>query len=81
MIFKYTPGNFSRFIFIMGVSLAISFQSLRSKNISRINVFRKIIRRTLILFALGLLLNKGKELDKVIIYVSFCTDIRSIIRF
>ena len=46
----------------MGVSLAISFRSLRQKGVGKIRIFIKIIRRTLILFALGLLLNKG-ELD------------------
>jgi predicted acyltransferase len=44
----------------MGVSLAISFRSLREKKFSKRRIFMKIVRRTLILFALGLLLNKGE---------------------
>ncbi|XP_028405101.1 heparan-alpha-glucosaminide N-acetyltransferase-like isoform X2 [Dendronephthya gigantea] len=54
---------FPWFIFIMGVSMAISFRSLRKKNVRKIRIFLKIIRRTLILFALGLLLNKGGDLN------------------
>ncbi|CAB3994078.1 heparan-alpha-glucosaminide N-acetyltransferase-like [Paramuricea clavata] len=54
---------FPWFIFIMGVSLAISFRSLRQKGVGKIRIFIKIIRRTFILFALGLLLNKGTDLN------------------
>ena len=69
--FKHSKWNgltvadlvFPWFIFIMGVSLAISFRSLRQKKVSKIRIFTKIIRRTLILFALGLLINKGTDLN------------------
>ncbi|XP_046863159.1 heparan-alpha-glucosaminide N-acetyltransferase-like isoform X2 [Xenia sp. Carnegie-2017] len=54
---------FPWFIFIMGVSLAVSFSSLRQKNIPKSRIFIKIVRRSLILFALGLLMNKGTDLS------------------
>lgn len=47
-------------MWIMGVSMVISFQSMRRRQMSSITIFAKIIRRTLILFALGLFVSNCK---------------------
>ena len=49
-----------RFMWIMGVSMVISFQSMRRRQMRSITIFAKIIRRTLILFALGLFVSNCK---------------------
>ncbi|XP_071954188.1 heparan-alpha-glucosaminide N-acetyltransferase-like [Antedon mediterranea] len=48
---------FPWFVFIMGTSITLSQHSLRSKGITKLQIFKKIIRRTIILFLLGLFLN------------------------
>ncbi|XP_033100089.1 heparan-alpha-glucosaminide N-acetyltransferase-like isoform X2 [Anneissia japonica] len=48
---------FPWFIFIMGTSIILSQHSLRSKGVTRWELFKKILRRTVILFLLGLFLN------------------------
>lgn len=47
-------------MWIMGVSMVISFQSMRRRQMRSITIFAKIIRRTLILFALGLFVSNCK---------------------
>lgn len=44
---------FPWFIWIMGTALAYSFQSVARSNKSKISIFAKIVRRSIILFALG----------------------------
>lgn len=60
---------FPWFIWIMGVSMALSLCSLLRKSIPRFKIFRKIVKRTVILFALGLMLNTfssdATNLDKI----------------
>lgn len=52
---------FPWFIWIMGVSMALSLRSLLRRSTSRLRIFRKIVKRTLILFLLGLMLNTFKS--------------------
>ncbi|XP_058944843.2 heparan-alpha-glucosaminide N-acetyltransferase-like [Pocillopora verrucosa] len=53
---------FPWFMWIMGVSMVISFQSMRRRQMRSITIFAKIIRRTLILFALGLFVSNYADL-------------------
>ncbi|XP_033644142.1 heparan-alpha-glucosaminide N-acetyltransferase-like [Asterias rubens] len=53
---------FPWFVFIMGTSMALSFSGLIRHNVSRASIVKKIIRRTVILFALGIMLDGGMEL-------------------
>ena len=48
-------------MWIMGVSIVISFRSLRQREVRPMRIFLKIIRRTLILFGLGLLVSNCKS--------------------
>ena len=48
-----------RFVFIMGTAMVFSFQAQLRHNTPKINMFWKIVRRSIILFALGLLINTG----------------------
>lgn len=54
---------FPWFVFILGTSAAVSLNSLDRHGISRRRTFLKVIRRFVILFGLGLLLNKSKDLS------------------
>ncbi|XP_071043265.1 heparan-alpha-glucosaminide N-acetyltransferase isoform X11 [Parasteatoda tepidariorum] len=45
------------FIWMMGMSMALSMRSLLRKVVSRKKIFFKIVKRSLILFALGIMLN------------------------
>lgn len=58
---------FPWFVFIMGTSIAIAFKSYLRHNVSRKKLFLKVIRRSLILFTLGLLVSnrakKGREVS------------------
>jgi heparan-alpha-glucosaminide N-acetyltransferase len=45
---------FPWFTWMMGVSIVLSQRSLRAKNVRKITIFFKILRRTLILFMLGM---------------------------
>ena len=50
-----------RFVFIMGTSIAMSFHSARCRAVPLSKLFTRILRRTTILFILGLALsNRGK---------------------
>lgn len=55
----WTPTDliFPFFLFIVGVAITYSFANRLAKGISRKKLFLQVIRRTLILFALGLFLN------------------------
>lgn len=54
----WTPTDlvFPFFLFIVGVSISLSFSSRLEQNAARGDLYLKIVKRTLILFALGLLL-------------------------
>ncbi|KAM7430371.1 hypothetical protein ABFA07_018897 [Porites harrisoni] len=54
---------FPWFMWIMGVSIVISFRSLRQRQVRPMRIFLKIIRRTLILFGLGLLVSNLADLE------------------
>ena len=51
---------FPWFIFIMGSSIFISCRSLKRKRVSKHIISKKIVIRSIKLFALGLFLNNGK---------------------
>eukprot|EP00117_Sycon_ciliatum_P004094 scpid46106/ scgid2492/ Heparan-alpha-glucosaminide N-acetyltransferase; Transmembrane protein 76 len=53
---------FPWFIWIMGTSMVISFNSLRRKGLSKCSMAMKVIRRAVILFCIGLFLNNGYDL-------------------
>ncbi|XP_035224286.1 heparan-alpha-glucosaminide N-acetyltransferase-like isoform X2 [Stegodyphus dumicola] len=48
---------FPWFIWMMGMSMAMSLRSLLRKSVPRKKIFLKIVKRSIILFALGLMLN------------------------
>ena len=50
---------FPWFMWIMGVSIVFSFRGRRDRGI--LKMLYQIIRRTVILFGLGLILNNGKQ--------------------
>ncbi|XP_066916081.1 uncharacterized protein [Clytia hemisphaerica] len=54
---------FPWFIFIMGASIFISCRSIRRKTIPKITITKKIIVRSIKLFALGLFINNGKDYE------------------
>lgn len=45
---------FPWFVFVMGTSIALSFDAVRRRHLSRLSLFMRILRRTAILFILGL---------------------------
>ncbi|MBZ5554719.1 MAG: DUF5009 domain-containing protein [Acidobacteriia bacterium] len=55
----WTPTDlvFPFFLFIVGVSLTLSFARRRALGASQSDLLKQVVRRTLIIFALGLLLN------------------------
>src|SRR5262245_7982276 len=59
----WTPTDlvFPSFLFIVGVAIPIAFARRRGRGESRIGLFGKVIRRTLIIFGLGLILNAFPE--------------------
>ncbi len=62
---NHTPWNgltiadcvFPWFLFIMGVSIVISMRSAAKRSVSKWKQFQHIMRRTILLFLLGLLIN------------------------
>jgi len=54
---------FPWFIWIMGTAMALSFNSLESRRARKVEILAKVIRRSIILFGLGLFLNNGWDLD------------------
>jgi len=52
---------FPWFIFIMGISIAFSFKSFQKSRRSYKQGFRDIVVRSSKMFALGLVLNMGKQ--------------------
>ena len=53
----FTDLIFPFFLFIVGVAIVFAFSRRLEQNVPQIELYKKIIRRTLILFALGLFLN------------------------
>lgn len=55
----WTPTDlvFPFFLFIVGVSLTLSFARRRALGASQADLFKQVVRRTLIIFVLGLILN------------------------
>ncbi|MCF7805582.1 MAG: DUF5009 domain-containing protein [Candidatus Marinimicrobia bacterium] len=55
----WTPTDliFPFFLFIVGVAMTFSLSKLRRHNVSKVEIYKKVLRRTLILFGLGLFLN------------------------
>ncbi|KAK3583015.1 hypothetical protein CHS0354_005656 [Potamilus streckersoni] len=50
---------FPWFVFIMGTAMTYSFQTLLRKSVPKSSIFLKILKRSIILFGLGLLINSG----------------------
>lgn len=69
--FHHSPWNgltvadlvFPWFIWIMGVSVAMSVRSLLRKSVSKRRIMWKIVKRSAILFALGITLNTSRGKD------------------
>jgi len=58
-------------MWIMGTSITLSMRSLLKKGASRLSLALKVLRRTIILFGLGLILNtidSGSENNKLSYY-------------
>lgn len=63
--FHHTPWNgisiadlvFPWFVWIMGVSMAMALRSLLRKSVTRGRIFMRIVKRTLMLFGIGIMLN------------------------
>lgn len=53
---------FPWFMWMMGVSMALSFEAMAAKNVPTVTLWRKMLRRTFILFWLGMFLANGYEL-------------------
>jgi heparan-alpha-glucosaminide N-acetyltransferase len=51
---------FPWFIFIMGVAMPLSFQALLKNEVTPMQILAKIVRRAIILFALGMFINNGQ---------------------
>lgn len=59
----FTDLIFPFFLFIVGVSIFFAFTKVLDKGIPRSKLYSKIIRRTIILFAIGLFLNAFPKFD------------------
>ena len=61
----WTPTDviFPLFLFIVGVSISLAFTGLQKQSVPRQDLYKKIIRRTLIIFALGLFLSGFPHFD------------------
>jgi heparan-alpha-glucosaminide N-acetyltransferase len=55
---------FPWFIFIMGSAMSLSFDGLLKKKVSRLFLLRKAVRRSIILFGLGLFMNDGYYINQ-----------------
>lgn len=53
------PCLFSRFVFIMGTSMALSFRSALRRGVSRWKLIFKVLKRTAILFLFGLMISNA----------------------
>ncbi len=54
---------FPWFMWMMGVSMALSFESLRISGMPLATMWRKVVVRSLTLFAIGMFLANGYELS------------------
>ena len=52
-----------RFMWMMGVSMALSFEAMAKKDVSSSQLWRKCIQRTVTLFGIGMFLANGYELS------------------
>ena len=66
---------FFRFTFIMGTSIALAFRSLLRRGKSRKSLALKVIRRTVILFMLGLLVSNDGHNGKQSLPIFYCLEI------
>lgn len=53
---------FPWFIYIMGVAMPLSFQALLKNELTQTQILGKIVRRAIILFALGMYINNGASI-------------------
>lgn len=67
----WTPTDliFPFFLFIVGVSITLAFSAKKANHVPATDLYGKIIRRTLILFALGLFLNGFPFYDFTVIRI------------
>ena len=56
---------FPWFVWIMGTAMAFSFRSINQQETRRLKIFLKILRRSIVLFALGLLVSSAGKKDPV----------------
>ncbi|XP_076460078.1 heparan-alpha-glucosaminide N-acetyltransferase-like isoform X2 [Babylonia areolata] len=56
---------FPWFVYIMGTAMMLSFQSQLQRGVSKVSMLWRIVRRSLILFTLGLLINSGGKSDGI----------------
>ncbi|XP_070543921.1 heparan-alpha-glucosaminide N-acetyltransferase-like isoform X2 [Ptychodera flava] len=56
---------FPWFVFIMGTSIVLAYNALYKKGATMRGIFFKIIKRTIILFAIGVILGTGKDRNGV----------------
>ncbi|EGG17785.1 transmembrane protein [Cavenderia fasciculata] len=53
---------FPWFIFIMGIAMPLSFNAMEIRGVPKRTIFIKLVRRSVILFSLGLFINNGNNL-------------------
>jgi heparan-alpha-glucosaminide N-acetyltransferase len=53
---------FPWFIMIMGVAMPLSFQALMKNDVTPLQILAKVVRRAIILFALGMYINNGANI-------------------
>ena len=56
---------FPWFVWIMGTAMAFSFRSINQQKTPRLKIFLKILRRSIVLFALGLFVKSGGKKNPV----------------
>ncbi|KAM9991026.1 hypothetical protein ACTFIY_007084 [Dictyostelium cf. discoideum] len=55
---------FPWFVFIMGIAMPLSFHAMEKRGTPKRIIFQKLLRRSIILFALGLFINNGVNLQQ-----------------
>ena len=61
-----------RFVFVMGTSIAVSFDAARRRAVSKSMMFRRILRRSVILFVFGLALSNHGIVASSAMHYSVC---------